>query len=661
MTVGWAPAPEIIEEKLGSLGKRAKKRSGIQTGPTTYRVFGDPKLNDSFDDYDVKLEGDKYRCSCQEHRGGQYRSMCSHISYVILARRGIVDWAGEYSDPEPVQATVSLPEAPLPLFVDQGQAWTEGVRETLDLHFGDTPPLPDWVQFIRPQQWDAYCEILSHLDAGKRAIFLSAPTGAGKTLLAEMVRRSYRQKALYTCTTKTLQDQFVHDFTYAKLIKGRANYPTLNFPEVDWIACDLCEAVTRDDDCQYCGTPGSCPYTIAKDAASKAPLAVANVAYFLNEAQTEHTRFRGRGLVIVDEADSLEEELMRFIEITISPRMQKRLGLNPPEKKTVTDSWQEWVMLEARPKIKSAIEGIRYSREPRDIRLRTTLTRLHDRLDGLVFDDNWVYTGYDQGYITFKPIKVDTEAPRVLWPLGKQWLLMSATIISAQQMAEDLGLADDEWALVEVPSSFPPEKRPIYVEPVANMTAKEADTAWPQVAKRIAEIAAHHDERILIHTVSYKLAAHLAHTLGPRVITYRSAKERETALSRFRASANGILIAPSFERGIDLPDEQCRVVIVAKVPFPYLGDKQVNKRLYSRGGNGWYAMQTVRSLVQMTGRAVRHETDECEIYLLDRQFVSNIWKKSRHLLPEWWKDALQMRGSPNLAEVRSGKASSPSI
>ena len=656
MSVGWAPAPEQIEEKLGSLGKRAKKRTGIQLSPTLFRVFGDTKLGDSFDSYEVSLEDTKYRCSCQEHRGGEYRHLCSHISYVILARRGIVDWAGGYSeDSSGIKPTVSLPEIPLPIFVDQGQEWTEGVREALDQHFGSTPPLPQWVRFIRAHQWDAYCEIIYHLDAGKKAVFISAPTGAGKTLLAEMVRRSFRKKAIYTCTTKSLQNQFERDFPYGKVIKGRANYRTLNFPDTDWIACDLCEATKRADSCRYCFDPRACPYVVAKDAASVAPLAVANMAYFLAESNTEHTRFAGRGLVVVDEADSLEEELMRYIEISISPRMQKRLGLNPPEKKTVAESWQEWLIAEALPKINMALSGLRGSTEPRDVRLRVTLTRLKAKLDGLTFDDNWVFTGYDQGYITFKPIKVDDLAPQVLWPLGRQWLLMSATIISASQMAEDLGLSDDEWALVEVPSTFPPERRPIYVEPIADMTAKNAETAWPQMASRISQIVSHHDERILVHTVSYKLAGFLADRLGPRVITYRSAQQRETALESFRASSNGILIAPSFERGIDLPDEECRVVVVAKVPFPYLGDKQISKRLYSRGGRGWYAMQTVRSLVQMTGRAMRHELDECEIYLLDRQFISSIWKKSRHLLPEWWRDALQMGGSPNLAQVRGGK------
>lgn len=658
MSVGWAPAPDYVEERLGSLGKRAKKRTGIQTGEHSFTVYGDSKMGDSFDSYDITLDGTKYHCACQDHRGGQYRHLCSHISYVILARRGVVAWAAPYEPPQSHDdGFQNLPDAPLPLFVDSGQVWTEGVREAMDQHFGEMPaPLPDWVKLIRPHQWDAYCEILFHLDGGKKVVFLSAPTGSGKSLIGEMVRRSFADKsAIYTCTTKTLQAQYESDFPYGAVIKGRGNYRTLNNPNAKWLACDLCDIkkVDGNHECSYCDDTEACPYLVARDKAKHEPLAIANVAYLVAEGNTEHSNFRGRDLIILDEADALEDELMRYVEITISPRMQKLLKLDPPEKKTVSDSWQTWVVEEAQPKIRLKLKNMRgYTDDPKDVRLKTTLNRLLAKLETVSLDDDWVYTGYDSGYITFKPIKVDKAAPEVLWNLGKSWLLMSATIISAQQMAEDLGLDDSEWALVEVGSTFAPENRPIYVEPVANMTAKTKETAWPAALKRIKEILDWHDERILIHTVSYKLAQYIASGIGERAITYRDSQERESALAEFRSSLSGVLVAPSFERGIDLPYDECRVVIVAKVPFPYLGDKQISKRLYARGGKGWYAMSTVRALVQMTGRAMRHEDDKCEIYIIDSQFVSSIWKKSKRLLPDWWKEALVMRGSPNLAEVR---------
>jgi len=735
--VTWELASDDIETRLGSLGQRAKKRSGIQLSPTLFMVNGDPKLSDSYDHYEVKLNGTAYHCECQDHGYGEYRRLCSHIAYIVMARKGVVDWAAPATTaPKPPKPPTfqDLPEAPLPLFVDQGQEWTEGVREALDAHFGGgyeikiktytvidldgelheiegdyrqsseeccfchrpltdpvsvssgygpdcarnyglphkyggkwtvihkkvkvpsaVPPLPSWVKFIRPHQWDAYAEVLSHFDSGIKVVFLSAPTGSGKTLLAEMVRRSMRARTAYVCTTKTLQNQVERDFPYAAVIKGRANYPTLNHPETPWLACDLCEKKKFDDPCRYCDNTEECPYAVARFAASVSDLAVANTAYLLAEGNSPHSILSGRELIIADEADSLEDELMRHIEIGLSPRLMKQLKITPPGKATHWDSRQKWVDEVALPAIRLRIGQIGGDKDPKKVREKRRLKRLVDQMDDLHFDDDWVYTGFDKGWATFKPIKVTDQAQGYLWYLGKQWLLMSATIISAQQMAEDLGLDDHEWAVVDVPSTFPVENRPIYVEPVANMTAKTKETAWPVALERIQQIASHHDERILVHTVSYALADYFTENLGPRAITYRAAKEREGALDRFLASDNSILLAPSFERGIDLPYNDCRVIVVAKVPFPYLGDKQVSKRLRSQGGNGWYSMVTVRSLIQMTGRAMRHEDDTCSVYIIDRQFIDNIWRKKKHLIPDWWKEALVMSGSPNLKAARRGE------
>lgn len=658
MSVTWDLVSDDIEDRLGTIGIRGKKRSGVQLSTSLFRVFGDPKLQDAYDQYDITLDDNKYHCTCQDHGYGQYRKFCSHIAYVVMARRGVVPWVESRpeSDGPHKSDFQNLPDAPLPLFVDQGQEWTEGVREAMDQHFGDDPPLPSWVKFIRPHQWDAYTEILSQLDSGKKVIFLSAPTGSGKTLIGEMVRRSMRGKSAYVCTTKTLQNQIERDFPYVGVIKGRGNYPTLNHPEVQWLACDLCEKSKADDDCRYCSDTDRCPYQVARNTADTAPLAVANTAYLLSEGNSRSSILRGRDLIIVDEADTVEDELMRHIEIGFSPRLMKSLSIKPPEKKTVTESWQQWVDEVGMPALSRGIRRLSGNTDPKAVRERRHLSRLQDQMKGLRFGDDWVYTGYEAGWVKFKPVKVTEQAPEYLWWLGKQWLLMSATIISAQQMAEDLGVDDDEWAFVEVPSTFPVENRPLYVEPVANITAKTKETAWPAALERVQQIASWHDkERILVHTVSYDYAAYLAKGLGSRAITYRSAKEREGALADFLASPNGVLLAPSFERGIDLPYDDCRVIIVAKVPYPSLADKQIKKRLYSRGGQGWYSMQTIRALIQMTGRAMRHEDDAAETYIIDRQFIDNIWRKKKHMIPPWWADALVMSGSPNLAAIRRGE------
>jgi ATP-dependent DNA helicase DinG len=181
------------------------------------------------------------------------------------------------------------------------------------------------------------------------------------------------------------------------------------------------------------------------------------------------------------------------------------------------------------------------------------------------------------------------------------------------------------------------------------MSRKTKDTAWPQIAAALDKVISKHpNDRVLVHTVSYDLNRFLSTALGQygRVTTYSSTTEKQRAIDRYIYTPATVLLAPSLDRGIDLPDDDCRVIVVCKIPFPNLGDKQVSARLYSPGGRLWYSCKTVRSLVQMTGRGFRHEDDFCESYVLDAAFITNIWRRSKHLLPSWWKEAVNLQAPP---------------
>lgn len=201
------------------------------------------------------------------------------------------------------------------------------------------------------------------------------------------------------------------------------------------------------------------------------------------------------------------------------------------------------------------------------------------------------------------------------------------------------------YSLVTAASSFPTESRPIYLHPIANVTQKEKDTAYPKLLTALTSISERHaTDRILVHTVSYDLAKYLTSnvpsSIRSRIVSYEGSESRQRAIDTYLTGSASILIASSLDRGIDLPGDDCRAIVVCKVPYPSLGDKQVAARLYSKGGQLWYSVQTVRTLIQMTGRGVRHKDDYCSSYILDKQFVTNIWKKNRSLLPQWWRDAV---------------------
>lgn len=202
------------------------------------------------------------------------------------------------------------------------------------------------------------------------------------------------------------------------------------------------------------------------------------------------------------------------------------------------------------------------------------------------------------------------------------------------------------WTGISVPSTFDPARRPIYVHPIAEMTRKQEDYARPLICQAVQKVVAKHPEdKILIHTVSYKLNRFIEDQLRQgdslfRLVTYNTAGEKQRAIDRYLNQEGAVFLAPSLDRGIDLPGDDCRVIVVCKVPFPSLGDKQVSARMHGKGGQSWYAVRTIRSLVQMTGRGMRSADDFCESYILDKMFLESIWRRHKNLLPKWWADAL---------------------
>lgn len=614
-------------------------------------TVGNPNIPEAIQDYYVTYDSTTARYSC-ECRLVQTPS-CQHVIAVLLYKKnhpsntnsnhqdtmvGVGETLGQRLPSEP------LSDSPIPQV------------EIPDPHnsiFG-VPQLPQWLTEFRPHQWDAIQEVMQKFAEGNKVVFLDAPTGSGKTLIAESVRRLLKLRGLYVCSTKTLQDQFTRDYPYSAVLKGRSNYPTIYQPFPEYTAADCTKSGLESDDCYWCPSVHQCAYEQAKSKAYSNPVAVLNTSYLLTEANYIGG-FSGRDLVILDECDVIERELMGFVEFNLSERLLSRLGLVAPKKGVHKKTIAQWIEEVLIPSVKSHVQSLPGGDDIRSIRTRKQLTVLLQdckRILPEIEHDNWIRDN-DAGPLVLKPIRIDQYGQSTLWRHSPRWLCMSATIISPDEIAHSLGLDGNEeqegvkWDTVRVPMTFPVENRRIHVAPVANMVDKEKEQAWPKLADAISSILERHpDERILIHTVSYKLTSYLQDKLysSNRVISYKGSDERDRVLGAFRSKSNAVLLAPSFDRGVDLAGDDCRVIVVTKIPYPSLGDKQVSARLNSgREGQIWYSVQTIRSLVQMTGRGVRSEDDWCTTYILDKQFVSNVWKKNKGLLPAWWAEALDMR------------------
>lgn len=527
------------------------------------------------------------------------------------------------------------------------------------------PPLPGWVDVDRLQSQQEIAADLARMLRKHRVVFLQAPTGSGKTLIANLTQRLLQaRRMIYTCTTKSLQDQVVRDFNYGRVLKGRANYPTLlgtvnelgNEDPDDYITAAEC--TWNGEFCAWCDEAHpDCPYVVARDYAVNSQMAILNTSYLLTDYHGPK-RFTHRELNVIDEADELEHELLNHAELKITPSRMRKLNLKPPQYKTKANTWQEWLTEQALPKAKGYLYGLSSVDEDSsiaNIRENRYMNGLVDKLTTVakqMGDSRWVYGGYkeESDNVIFQPVFVKEMGERLIWDNGLRFLLMSATILSPDVMAAELGIPKGQYSWIEIPSDFPAENRPVYVVPVADMSRDQLELSMPVMADAI-EVASerHPGDRMLVHTVNYKLSGYFYEQLRMRqdrpILTYTSAREREYVLNEFKATEGAVLFAPSMSRGIDLPDDLCRVQVIAKMPFPNLGDERVKARLWSQGGQPWYTAQTIREVVQGVGRAVRHRGDHAVTYIFDKQFLK-VWSQYSDMFPKYFRDSLLFNLSP---------------
>jgi Rad3-related DNA helicase len=224
---------------------------------------------------------------------------------------------------------------------------------------------------------------------------------------------------------------------------------------------------------------------------------------------------------------------------------------------------------------------------------------------------------------------------------------MSATIFGAEYWGERLG-RDPEY--IEVPSTFPPSKRPIHIMPLMKVSAKVLQD--PVARRKLVEevdriIKWHLPEKGLIHTTSYQLCD---------IIMTESMFARSGllirgglgAVEKFKESEVGVLVSPRDTEGLDLPDDLCRFIIFPKIPYANLGDPLVRMRMEFIPGS--YEFDAMTKIIQGCGRAVRHDLDYARAYILDSMWIP-LYKKTYNMLPGWFKAAVTGRRYPKENEI----------
>lgn len=525
--------------------------------------------------------------------------------------------------------------------------------------WSDYPPhFKGW----RSGQYDAVAEIVGAFEAGARTVLVDGQTGVGKTFIAngvraELARLGRIQTCTYSCHSLALQDQWLDDFAPYPVLKGRSNYPITwpGTPRFVTAADCTWNAANPSAGCHWCPEKPVCPYERQKNRAIVAPFRCVNHAYLVTEA-AHVGRFlsatKPTDLLIIDEAEMLEHSILQQVSVSFPAKVRDDLCLGKPKFVTKEESIKEWLQDVVIPALKR--DFAMYPKETTDRKVIRQRDTAANRLQATQF----VLSHYDNGWVfdhsgdtwSLRPVWASHWGAKWIGTRAKRILAMSATLISGDQVAEDLGLPEPR-VTVSITGGFDPGLRPIYLAPVCDLRSKGEEgqpKAIPQaeIDKLIIGVAGilarHPRDRILIHCHTYKLARQIYAGLdSPRLMMYDPGG-RDEALQAYLQADAAVLVAPSLERGVNLPDDLCRVVVWAKVPFPNLGDPVVRRRRYSGGPTGarWYSVETIRAVVQGCGRAVRHNEDWAETYILDSAFMG-IWRKDKRLLPAWFSAAVR--------------------
>lgn len=554
---------------------------------------------------------------------------------------------------------------------------------------------------IRKSQEKAITFILnSFLVNNKNYVVLEAGTGVGKSAIAITVSRylqehlkdeNYHDCSYILTTQKILQDQYVKDYS--------GNYNSI--PDIEDLIKNNVSSISSSSNyhCQYhlgstcaeslralkitskssqfyktCSV--SCVYKQEKTMFLKTYTGVTNFAYFL--AETMYAKeFEPRKLLVIDEAHNCDTELGGFIDIEVDLELLKIIGLSmiAQTQQHLVYQWIKTVyepglrtykeMIEDKIKTALGIVSKTGSNLRQDLqayagnngRIGNSVIKLikkNELLDKYACKarrflkyyqpENWIMNIFEEDdkivKIEFKPTDISNYANELLFKFGKKTLMMSATILDKGKFCTLNGINIAETDFISLPSTFPPENKPIYYCPAGSMGFNYIDDTLPVLLKLVKKILKkHRKEKGIIHCHSYKIMNYIFDTISDkRLLCHDSSNRNDILEQHLQDPGPTVLLSPSMEEGVDLKNNFSRFQVICKVPYPYLGDKLIKSKMEK--WEWWYSYQTVKKIVQSIGRSIRSKEDHARTYILDGCW-ENFYYQNKKLFPTGFKKYLK--------------------
>lgn len=486
-------------------------------------------------------------------------------------------------------------------------------------------------------------------------VVLQAPTGTGKSALAMAAAKAYDSSYVIT-SNKFLQDQYLRDFESTVTdLRGRGNYRCDHYSGTNGQEYNCSNSLCRNTKAGKadCAKRRSCEYHRQLGSAKDAPITSMNFAAFLSFANFT-PYFKPRNLLVVDEGHLIEDQMTSFVGTSVSEwhRDRKYFTEEIPDFEDISEyvPFLRKILAEMNELLneEQLLDGgfadklENFARE-----VRILIGQLDAKPENFVLQKSYEDERRKEEIkaVKFQPIDVGQFSHEYLFRHADKVLIMSATIVY-ETVIRTLGIPRNRSTFIDCPSTFPVENRQIIDRCVGGINYKNKKEMLPLIVSEIDEIMEQHSsDKGIIFTPSYEFTKYIVDNIKPmnrgRIIYPQKSSQQQDAMQKHAESKKPtVLISPSMNEGVDLKGDLSRFQILTKVPFPSLGDKLVEKRLYARKHFNWYALVTLAKVMQAYGRSVRSKEDFATTYVLDEKLydlMNDYWE----LLPSHFVEAFE--------------------
>lgn len=517
-------------------------------------------------------------------------------------------------------------------------------------------------------------QVLSaYLIEGKTNVVLSAPTGAGKSIIGavvadvlhEIMDIPERLASFILVGTNMLATQYQETFDGIRdfiQVKGSNNYEcealsTKFVPETADNCCRTDMKRSKKPELEqlvdkFCG---KCEFNRLKQLKHITRHVITNYSYFFidrlfanqhayrtvtvwDEAHTINNAFAEHCAVFISDKriDNIIQEVSENLKIVTDLDIFgffKRLKNDISEGK-ITDK-NYWERLQELHKIYKLIEAnFKQKAESvltQDLKEYSKLNKIGKKYgdlackigDLVAYEYEHIFElNIEAKELSVKPIFAGKMFEQLI---NSQFQLFMSATCDDVSLIKMLNLDQTETAFIKLPPIFAKENKKIIFCNVAKLnynTLKEKPVRDKLITacNKIVKSHCANNENGIILTPSFEITELITNGLNNlktvKIFSHQRGQKLNDLVKSFKDEQSlKILISPSMFEGLSLDDDLSRFQIFIKTPYASLGDKRT--QYIAKNHSDVYSLETIVKMVQGAGRSVRSSEDWAKTYFLD--------------------------------------------